>query len=319
MDEWEKNESIQNNTTTNVKVGEKNKVKNTSGKEPTSQKLKRQVIKNKKVFIIVCSIICLAVIMGVIIAVVSNQHDYKVVDLSGMTVSEACKTATSHGWKVKEPISPNGSWESDAIREIDCDNSVAKISDYDYKENNHSVELKYNPKVDVKGMSAKDGIKLLRDSGWKENGVALLRCSTKASCGSSGTYLDIGSDSYDENEEIFTTYFDRNGVKVFLQTDKEEEPRPTTSNNSSTDTSNSSSSSQSNNDSSSSSQSDLCKSDYQKNLDAARIAYEAAQKAYDTYKSYGVDQATLDQYQSSLDLAKSSLDAAQKIYDTYCK
>lgn len=70
---------------------------------------------------------------------------------------------------------------------------------------------------------------------------------------------------------------------------------------------------------SSSSSDGMCKSDYQKDLDAAKAAYEAAKSVYDTYKSLGVDASTLETYQSTLDLAKTSLDAAQKIYDTYCK
>lgn len=318
MGERKIDEAIQDDTSSNIKIGDNKMGKDADRKKSVFSKTKQWIIKNKKASIITSCVIGLVIILGVIISIVSNQHDYKIADLSGMTVSEACKTATLHGWRVREPISPDGSWESDAIREIDCENSFAKVSDYDYKESSHSVELKYNAKVDVKGMSVKDGIKLLRDSGWKENGVKLLRCTTKASCGSSGTILTIGSDSYDENEEIFTTYFAYDGVKVFLQTNKEDTPSSSSPSNSPSNNSNSSATEQNSNNASSA-QDGLCKSDYQKNLDLAKTAYDTAQKAYDTYKSYGADQAMLDKYQSSLDLAKASLDAVQKVYDTYCK
>ena len=108
--------------------------------------IKEQKSKNKKVWWIVGGVAGAVVLVGAIIALVLavTHKDYKVVDLTGKTLAEACTIARSHGWTVEEPI---GGYYSSWPKK-DCDNTYAVVNSYDYNKDeengNYTVNMKWN-------------------------------------------------------------------------------------------------------------------------------------------------------------------------------
>ena len=110
-------------------------------KKSDGSKKNKQWFKDKKILGIIGGV-TVAVVIILVVVLCMNQKDYKVVDLTDMSIVEACSTAKSHGWNVSEPMEGVS-----GKQHIDCDNSYAVVGSYKYDGKEHIVEIKWKYRI----------------------------------------------------------------------------------------------------------------------------------------------------------------------------
>ena len=106
-------------------------------------------------------------VIAVLVLFITHK-DYKIEDLTGKPVNEACSIARSHGWTVKEPILYGGNDSDERNLQITCDNTMRDITNrYTYDTDSHIVILTwgYRELGDIKGKTVAEACREIESLG----------------------------------------------------------------------------------------------------------------------------------------------------------